>query len=93
MVKKEKFQKPLFITEGINFAFIKMRGLFFVLTSKHNFSHALGLSVLIRSTQVFKDYCGVLSEEAIRKNFVLIYELLDEMLDFGLPQVILPFYF
>ena len=34
-------------------------------------------------TQVFKDYCGVLSEEAIRKNFILIYELLDEILDFG----------
>lgn len=33
-----------------------------------------------------KDYCGILSEEAIRKNFVLIYELLDEMLDFGYPQ-------
>ena len=25
-----------------------------------------------------QDYCGVLTEEAIRKNFVLIYELLDE---------------
>lgn len=28
----------------------------------------------------------VLSEEAIRKNFILIYELLDEVLDFGYPQ-------
>jgi len=27
-----------------------------------------------------------LSEEAIRKNFILIYELLDEMIDFGYPQ-------
>ena len=36
--------------------------------------------------KVFKDYCGVLSEEAIRKNFILIYELLDEILDFGYPQ-------
>jgi hypothetical protein len=26
-----------------------------------------------------QDYCGSLSEEAIRKNFVLIYELLDEV--------------
>ena len=30
--------------------------------------------------QVFKDYCGVLSEESIRKNFILLYELLDEMI-------------
>jgi AP-4 complex subunit mu-1 len=37
--------------------------------------------------KVFKDYCGVLTEEAIRKNFVLVYELLEEMMDFGYPQV------
>ena len=37
--------------------------------------------------RVFKDYCGTLSEEAIRKNFILLYELLDEMLDFGYPQI------
>lgn len=36
--------------------------------------------------KVFKDYCGILTEEAIRKNFILIYELLDEMIDGGYPQ-------
>ena len=34
-----------------------------------------------------KDFCGVLSEEAMRKNFILIYELLDEVIDFGYPQL------
>jgi AP-4 complex subunit mu-1 len=37
--------------------------------------------------KVFKDYCGVLTEESIRKNFILIYELLEEMLDYGYPQI------
>ena len=37
--------------------------------------------------RIFKDYCGTLSEEALRKNFILCYELLDEMIDFGYPQV------
>lgn len=37
--------------------------------------------------KVFKDYCGILTEESIRKNFILIYELLDEMMDFGYPQI------
>lgn len=36
---------------------------------------------------MFKDYCGTLSEEAIRKNFILLYELLDEMMDYGYPQI------
>ena len=35
---------------------------------------------------VMQDYCGLLSEEAVRKNFVLIYELLDEVVDYGYPQ-------
>ena len=33
-----------------------------------------------------QDYCGVLSEEAVRKNCVLVYELLDEIIDNGFPQ-------
>ena len=33
-----------------------------------------------RIAGVCKDYCGLLNEESIRLNFVLIYELLDEVL-------------
>ena len=33
-----------------------------------------------------QDYCGLLSEEAVRKNFLLVYELLDEVIDYGFPQ-------
>lgn len=33
-----------------------------------------------------QDVCGLLSEEAVRKNFVLLYELLDEVIDYGYPQ-------
>lgn len=43
------------------------------------------LEVLQRVQKIIKDFCGILSEESIRKNFVLIYELLDETIDFGYP--------
>ena len=43
--------------------------------------------LLSKIAKVFKDYCGTLSEESIRKNFILLYELLDELLDYGYPQV------
>ena len=33
-----------------------------------------------------QDYCGLLSEEAVRKNVLLVYELLDEVIDYGFPQ-------
>jgi len=35
---------------------------------------------------VFQNYFNELVEESIRDNFVIIYELLDEMMDFGYPQ-------
>ena len=37
--------------------------------------------------KVFRDYCGILNEESIRKNFVLIYEIIDEIIDYGHPQL------
>ncbi len=38
---------------------------------------------LIQQPQVFNEYFKELEEESIRDNFVIIYELLDEMMDFG----------
>uniref|UniRef100_A0A0E0FRU1 MHD domain-containing protein n=1 Tax=Oryza nivara TaxID=4536 RepID=A0A0E0FRU1_ORYNI len=35
---------------------------------------------------VFKHYFEELEEESLRDNFVVVYELLDEMMDFGYPQ-------
>lgn len=38
--------------------------------------------------QLFKSYFGGdFTEQSIKSNFVLIYELLDETLDYGYPQV------
>ena len=40
---------------------------------------------------LFKSYFGgPFDEDAIRNNFVLIYELLDEIMDFGYPQNLSP---
>ena len=73
--------------DGINYLYLKKNGLFFVFTTRDNVSPSLGLELLTRLTKLFKDYLGVLSEESIRTNFILVYELLDEIIDFGYPQV------
>lgn len=42
----------------------------------------------VQLVQLFKSYFGgTFSETAIKNNFVLIYELLDETIDFGYPQI------
>ena len=38
--------------------------------------------------QVFKEYFKEVEEESIRDNFVIVYELLDEVMDFGFPQTV-----
>lgn len=53
---------------------------YFHLIYSENVSPMYSMELLTRLTKLFKDYCGVLSEETIRTNFVLIYELLDEIM-------------
>eukprot|EP01087_Luapelamoeba_hula_P004597 TRINITY_DN14530_c0_g1_i1.p1 TRINITY_DN14530_c0_g1~~TRINITY_DN14530_c0_g1_i1.p1 ORF type:complete len:446 (+),score=73.19 TRINITY_DN14530_c0_g1_i1:127-1338(+) len=78
---------PVFNVDGVTYSSIKAGGgLYFVSTTRNNVSPAFSMELLLRLATLFKDYCGVLDEESLRKNFVLIYELLDEALDFGYPQ-------
>ena len=44
------------------------------------------LSYLHGLINVFKHYFKEVEEESIRDNFVVVYELMDEMMDFGYPQ-------
>lgn len=60
--------------------------LYLCAVTRRNSNVALILTFLYRLADVFKDYFGTLEEESIRDNFVVIYELLDETMDHGLPQ-------
>ncbi|GER55640.1 AP-4 complex subunit mu [Striga asiatica] len=72
--------------DGVNYFHVKVVGLLFVATTRVSLSPSLALELLQRIARVIKDYLGVLSEESLRKNFVLVYELLDEVIDFGYVQ-------
>eukprot|EP01114_Cavostelium_apophysatum_P020189 TRINITY_DN669_c0_g1_i1.p1 TRINITY_DN669_c0_g1~~TRINITY_DN669_c0_g1_i1.p1 ORF type:complete len:473 (-),score=52.52 TRINITY_DN669_c0_g1_i1:646-2064(-) len=78
---------PIVNIEGIHFIFTRYEGLFFVLVSRSNVSANLGLEYQRQIVHLLKDYLAELTEEAIRKNFSLIYELLEETMDFGYPQL------
>jgi AP-1 complex subunit mu len=54
--------------------------------SRHNMNAAQVVIFLHRFVQVLVEYFKELEEESIRDNFVVIYELMDEMMDFGYPQ-------
>ena len=52
---------------------------------KRNTNAAEILLFLHKIVEVFTEYFKELEEESIRDNFVVIYELLDEMMDYGVP--------
>lgn len=66
--------------DGVNYFHVKVVGLLFVATTRVNVSPSLVLELLQRIARVIKDYLGVLNEDSLRKNFVLVYELLDEVI-------------
>lgn len=60
-------------------------------TSKGNINAALIMQFLYSLVTLCKAYFnGEFTENQIRKNFALIYELLDEVMDFGFPQILDP---
>ncbi|KAF8377362.1 hypothetical protein HHK36_030739 [Tetracentron sinense] len=80
---KEENGISLLNLDGVNYFHVKVAGLLFVATTRVNVSPSLVLELLQRIARVIKDYLGVLNEDSLRKNFVLVYELLDEVIDFG----------
>lgn len=82
----EEEAPPVFNVDGVNYFHVKVVGLLFVATTRVNVPPSLVLELLQRIARVIKDYLGILNEDSLRKNFVLVYELLDEVIDFGYVQ-------
>jgi len=77
---------PLIKTEECTFAFIKHSNVYVVATTRKNSNIAMLFALLHRICQVMQEYFKEVEEESIRDNFVICYELLDELVDFGYPQ-------
>lgn len=74
------------MTQQIQNPSLQIANLFLCAVTNRNSNVALIMTFLFRLSQVFTDYFGNLEEESIRDNFVIIYELLDETMDHGMPQ-------
>jgi len=78
--------KPVYTEEGITYVYIKYNSLYLLSVTKRNSNVNMILLFMERMCGVLESYFGELAEESIRDNFVIIYELMDEMMDFGYPQ-------
>ena len=89
-IKSEPEIEPVILIYGVLFGFLRHGGLLIVAAQRVS-NDAPGaptvlLSFLARLSLLFKDFSGAMSEESVRKNFPLFYELLDETVDDGAPQ-------
>lgn len=82
--------KPVWTVGETTFLSMKHKDIYLVAVSKRNTNAMVVINFLYQLVDVLEAYFTVLCEESIRDNFVILYELLDEMMDFGYPQATEP---
>mmetsp|Transcript_23648 Transcript_23648/g.39678 ORF Transcript_23648/g.39678 Transcript_23648/m.39678 type:complete len:441 (+) Transcript_23648:411-1733(+) len=75
---------------GFNYCYTRSNNVYVLTVTKSNANVALAFKFMMQTIELLKSYFNKLDEESIRNNFVLIYELLDEVLDYGYPQILSP---
>ncbi|KAJ5282277.1 hypothetical protein N7497_002557 [Penicillium chrysogenum] len=86
VISNPQVRSPILTLGSTTFSHVKHENIYLVAVTKSNTNAALVFEFLYRLVMLGKSYFGKLDEEAVKNNFVLIYELLDEILDFGYPQ-------
>eukprot|EP00892_Ulva_mutabilis_P006462 jgi/Ulvmu1/4188/UM019_0167.1 len=82
---------PVCQSGSLTLAHIACQDVFLVAVVKNNANVVMALKWLDLLVQLFSHYFHKVKEKHIRENFVLIYELLDEVCDYGIPQITDPF--
>ncbi|TRM55995.1 Mu homology domain-containing protein [Schizophyllum amplum] len=77
---------PCISERGINYMHVRHANLYLLALSKRNSNAAEIILFLHRLSGLLTEYFQTLEEESIRDNFVIVYELLDEVMDGGYPQ-------
>ena len=72
--------------ENNSYCFVNHNNLIFLSISTSNSNSLLVFTFLYQLIEVLTEYFKSVEEESVRDNFVIIYELLDEMMDNGYPQ-------
>lgn len=80
---------PVMVCENreVCFVYVKRNGLNFVIVlGRVEAPLSYWIELLESLISLIKDFCGVLNEDTLRHNFALVYELADEVFDFGYLQ-------
>jgi len=78
---------PYWAEEGAHFFHIRRHGLYIAAATHADMMPVFLIEMLSRLFHVIKDLCGVVNEAALRANFVLVSEVLEEFIDCGHIQL------
>mmetsp|Transcript_14673 Transcript_14673/g.19152 ORF Transcript_14673/g.19152 Transcript_14673/m.19152 type:complete len:429 (+) Transcript_14673:239-1525(+) len=78
---------PVKRIENCSFLYTRHTNMYFVALTRSNVNPALVFEYLFQKIKILKAYLGEeFDENSMRNNMTLIYELMDETMDFGYPQ-------
>lgn len=77
VISNAQVRSPILTLGSTTFSHVKHENIYLVAITKSNANAALVLEFLYRLIQLGKGYFGKFDEEAVKNNFVLVYELLD----------------
>uniref|UniRef100_A0AAQ4PJM7 MHD domain-containing protein n=1 Tax=Gasterosteus aculeatus aculeatus TaxID=481459 RepID=A0AAQ4PJM7_GASAC len=83
---RQQVRSPVTNIARTSFLHVKRSNIWLAAATKQNVNATMVFEFLYKMCDVMAAYFGKISEENVKNNFVLIYELLDEILDFGYPQ-------
>ncbi|KAF9282518.1 hypothetical protein BGZ68_005929 [Mortierella alpina] len=86
VISNSDVRSPILTFGATSFFHVRHENLYIVALTKWNANAALVFEFCYRFINIGRSYFGKLDEVAVKENFVVIYELLDEVLDFGYPQ-------
>lgn len=86
VISNSENRSPVLTLGSTSFLHIRHDNLYIVGITRSNVDAALVFEFLYKLVGLGKSYFGRLDEQSVKANFALIYELLDEILDFGFPQ-------
>lgn len=79
VVSNPQVRSPILTLGSTTFSHVKHENIYLVAVTKSNANAALVFEFMYRMITLGKSYFGKFDEEAVKNNFVLIYELLDGM--------------
>ncbi|KAI9151154.1 clathrin associated protein complex medium subunit [Blastocladiella emersonii ATCC 22665] len=87
VITAPQIRSPVTVVGNLSFFHVKHENIYVVAAARTNVNVAVAFEFCNKLIALGESYFGKFNEDAVKANFTLIYELLEEIMDFGVPQL------